>query len=238
VSTPKNNHFDQKNYTELYKLTFESSPISITLLDLKGQIIDVNRATEELSALDRDQLIGTHYLELKVFPENTLIELKNIFQDIIRGRSIGPIEMQITTAKNKKRWISVVGSLVKFQDRSLIQVLTNDITQRKLLEIKLQESEEKYQLITHSINDLITVVNSKMEIEYINEDIHHKIMGYKKEDLIGINSLHLIHPDDREKTLQKFKEALNGEEKFAEVRIRHKDGHYVWTETNGKMIIN
>lgn len=238
VSSPKNNHYDEKNYTELYRLIFESSPISITLLDVKGQVIDVNQATEELSAMDRDQLIGTHYLELNLFPEDTLIELKNIFQDIIKGRSIGPIEMQIVTKNNKKIWISVVSSLVKLQDTSLIEVLAHDITQRKLLEIKLQDSEENYRLLTHNINDMITVVNSKMEIEYINEDIHHKVMGYKKEDLIGISSLQLIHPDDREKTLQAFKEALSGEERIAEVRIKHKDGHYVWTETNGKMFVD
>ncbi|MFW9928976.1 MAG: PAS domain S-box protein, partial [Candidatus Thorarchaeota archaeon] len=238
MSTPKYNHYDQKNYTEMYRLIFENSPISITLLDLKGQVIDVNPATEELSALDRDQLIGTDYLDLELFPENTLIELKNIFQEILKGRSIGPLELQIVTRKNRKIWISAVSSLVKLQDKSLILVLTHDITQRKLLEIRLQDSEEKYRLLTQNINDLITVVNSKMEIEYINEDIHHKVMGYKKEDLIGVNPLQLIHPDDREKTLQEFNRALSGEERIAEVRIKHKDGHYVWTETNGKMFIN
>lgn len=238
MSIPKNNRLNQKNHSELFRGIFENSPISITLLDLNGIIIDVNSATEKLARLDRDQLIGTHYLKLGFLPKEKLDEMKILFSEVVRGKSIGPVELQIHTQSNKKLWISYIASLVKLRDKSLLQILAQDITLRKSLETKLRESEENYRLLTQNINDMITVVDYEMKIEFINEDIHYKVMGYKSEDLIGRNALELIHPEDVEKTLQEFKKALNGEDRIAEVRIKNKDDHYVWTETNGKMFIN
>jgi PAS domain S-box-containing protein len=235
VSIPNNNHINQKNYSELFQLIFEKSPISITLLNLKGQIIDVNSATEQLTELDRKQLIGTNYLNYEFFPKETIPELKNLFNNVRKGQFIGPLEMQIVTRSNKRLWISVISSLVKLQNQTLIQVLTQDITLRKSLEIQLHKSDENYRLLTQNISEMITIVNSRMEIEYINEDIHFKTMGYKNEDLIGIRSLNLIYPDDKEKVLTTFKEAYDGNARMLEARIINKNGNYIWTETSGKL---
>jgi len=238
LSIPKNNQLNQKNHSELFRIIFEKSPISITLLNLSGQIIDVNSATEKLSSLDKDQLIGTHFLKLDFIPQEKLDEIKEYFSELVRGKSIGPVEIQIINKSKKKLWISYIASLVRLKGNSIIQVLAQDITLRKSLEIKLRESEENYRLLTQNVSDMITIVDSKMKIEFINEEIHHKQMGYKNDDLIGRNSLELIHPEDVEKTLQEFKKALNGKERITEVRIKHKNGHYVWTETKGKMFID
>jgi PAS domain S-box-containing protein len=235
LSIPENNNLNHKNHSEIFRLIFEKSPISITLLDLNGKIIDVNSATEQLCELDRTKLIGAHYLELGFIPERTPSELKDLFNNLLKGQSIGPLEMQIVTRSNKRLWISVISSLVKLHNQTLIQVLSQDITLRKSLEIQLCKSEENYRLLTQNISEMITVVNSKMQIEYVNEDIHFKTMGYKSEDLIGINSLNLIHPDDTEKVLTTFKEAYDGNARMLEVRIKNKNGEYVWTETSGKL---
>jgi PAS domain S-box-containing protein len=238
MSTKNNNYLNQNNHSEIFRLIFENSPISITLLNLDGQIVDINSATEKITGLHRDQLIGHKFLEVGVIPKSKHIEMKNLLTQLVHGGSIGPFEMQITTNQNKSIWVNVVSSLVKLKNKTLIQVLASDITLRKSLEMRLRDSEANYRLLNQNINDLITIVNSKMEIEYINEDKHFKIMGYKKEDLINVNALQLIHPDDRENVLKEFKEAFDGKERIIEARIKHKNGNYVWTETNGNMFID
>ncbi len=230
-----NNQLYQKGHNEAFRLIFEKSPISITLLDLNGQIVEVNSATEKLSGYDRTQLIGYHFTKLGIIPDSTLPKMKNVFTNLLKGENFSPGEILITNNHKDALWINVIGSLVKVGDNLLIQVLAQDITPRKSLEIKLKESEEKYRLLTQNINDMITIINTEMQIEYINEEKHKKVMNYDKDDLIGRSSLEFIHPDDREKVLQEFKKSIEGEERIIEARIRHKDGHYVWTETNGNM---
>lgn len=61
---------------------------------------------------------------------------------------------------------------------------------------ELQETLQKYRLITKNINDLIALTNENLEYEYINERVTSKLMGYVSEDLIGKSVLDYIHPAD------------------------------------------
>jgi len=108
---------------------------------------------------------------------------------------------------------------------------------RRELEEELEKSEEKYRLFIENATDLITIVDSKFKIEFINP-IHKKIMGYEFDDLVGTKAFALIHPDDLENVLQAFKTLIETHEGSVVARIKHKEGHYVWTETNGKMFLD
>ncbi|MFW9866347.1 MAG: PAS domain S-box protein [Candidatus Thorarchaeota archaeon] len=101
-------------------------------------------------------------------------------------------------------------------------------------EYELRDSEEKYRLLAENVNDIVTIINEKGRVEYINEEVHKKIMGYSSKDIIGKTVFKLIHPEDREKMDSAFKKGFERGEGFLEVRILKKDGTYLWTETNGK----
>jgi len=45
----------------------------------------------------------------------------------------------------------------------------------------------------------------------------------------------LIHPDDHEKFILQFRKAIETGEGVVEGRIKHKEGHYIWMEANGKL---
>ncbi|MFX0180027.1 MAG: PAS domain S-box protein [Candidatus Hodarchaeota archaeon] len=104
------------------------------------------------------------------------------------------------------------------------------------LEKDLEKSEENFRILAESANDLIMVVNSESIIEYVNEKVHQKIMGYDKTDLLGREGLDLVHPEDRNKVLRAISTANKNGEGSIEARIKHKNGEYVWIETNGKII--
>ncbi len=109
--------------------------------------------------------------------------------------------------------------------------------------MKLIESEEKYKLISENANDLITMLNNKYEHEYINEHAYLNILGYSKNDLLGKNAFEIVHPEDvkriinsRELSTTGFQE-LEGVDK-EELRVRHKDGHYVWLDYMSKVFVD
>ncbi len=108
----------------------------------------------------------------------------------------------------------------------------------KITEKRLKESEEKYKLILENVNDLITIINENLEHEYINEKAYFDLLGYSKEDIIGKTPLTPLHPDDVKKALKVLREGFKFGEGQNEMRVRHKDGHYLWLEHKGKIFID
>jgi len=113
-----------------------------------------------------------------------------------------------------------------------------DITQRKLVEQKLKESEEKYRYISENAYDLITIFDDNFNYEYINEQPYLNLLGYTVDDLIGKNGVEYLHPDEKEHIIEKFKKVLTEGRNSVFVRLKHKLGHYIWTVTNGTLFID
>jgi len=119
------------------------------------------------------------------------------------------------------------------------------LLEERLIKSKIQvkETEEKSRLISENANDLIAILNDKYEYEYVNEQAYLRFLGYSKDQLIGKRVWELVHPDDIERlvnsqqlTIDGFQE-VEGEDK-AELRIKHKNGIYIWMEYTAKVFVN
>jgi len=107
-------------------------------------------------------------------------------------------------------------------------------------EAAIQESEEKFRLLANNIPG--TVYLSKYDERstkiYLNDEIE-KLTGYAKADFLEnkISFLDLIHSEDKDRTLQEDKEAIeNGKPIHSVYRINHKNGDTVWVEEFGEPI--
>lgn len=75
--------------------------------------------------------------------------------------------------------------------------------------------------------DAICVVDSDGRFVFVSAAFKH-IFGYAPAEVIGRRSIELVHPDDRERTLQIAKEIMGGQPKpHFENRYLHKEGHVV-----------
>ncbi len=140
-----------------------------------------------------------------------------------------------------------------------VQIISLDITEPKITKQKLEETQEKlkilnreleqkvekrtqellkseeiYRLISENATDMIAVLNDKFVYEYINENVHLKLLGYSKKDLIGTTNLELIHPNDRKKTVIATSRILRKGEGSHQVRFKTKNGDYKWLEVTSK----
>ncbi len=93
-----------------------------------------------------------------------------------------------------------------------------DITERKMAESALKESEEKYRKLIENIQDGIFVVQNNM-IQYVN-DAFAKILGYTTEDLIFQNIYDFIHSDYHQEIEDFFKKLEIGNIKPHELEIK------------------
>jgi len=103
-------------------------------------------------------------------------------------------------------------------------------------EIKgLRESLEWYKIITENANDLIAIMNQKFEFSYINEKPFLKLLGYLKGEVLGKSSLQFVHPADQEHAINAFLKGFETGGGKIEVRVKHKDGHYLWLGMQGQV---
>jgi PAS domain S-box-containing protein len=103
---------------------------------------------------------------------------------------------------------------------------------------KLNESEEKYRLISENAYDMVSILNEQMKYEFVNEQAFLKTMGRTKKDLLGKRPLKWAHPDDIEKCINTFKEGFKRGEANIQGRFKDTNGKYLWLDVKGKTFID
>ena len=116
----------------------------------------------------------------------------------------------------------VVGAVVTFRD----------ITEHKLTEEALRESEARFRLLAEKTSDLVCLHEPDGRYIYISPSCR-RLLGYEPEDLIGTDPYDLFHPQDLELIRTGAHEkALEGQGVVSVIyRIRKKSGEYTWFET-------
>ena len=109
-----------------------------------------------------------------------------------------------------------------------VQELRTEISERKLAEEALGESEEKYSaLVEGSLTGVYIEQDGK--IEFANEKFA-QIYGYTIQGITGIQSHSLVHPDDSEMVQDIRRKRLSGKGALSEYEARGltKDGNTIW----------
>ena len=137
------------------------------------------------------------------------------------------------------RWIESTG--MEFSDREGNKLRSlgfhRDITERKNLEERLHQSEERFNLLVTSSplgffdTDLVTG-RSYYSL------LWKSMLGYRPEELPDTDNtwMDLVHPDERAEMIAAHTERSFGESRRSfshAVRLRHKDGTYRWVQASG-----
>jgi len=220
-----------------FRTIIEQSPLSIQILSPDGRTLQVNRAWETLWGVTLKDVAGYNMLE------DQQLAAKGIMPYIQRGfagepTSIPPIIYDpdetlpgLTSHEEPKRWVKAFIQPIKDEAGTVREVVLmhEDITERKQAEEELRESEERFRR---------TFEQAAVGIAHVGTDGHWlrvnrrlcDIVGYEKEELLGLTFQDITHPDDLETDLEGARQLLAGEiETYSsEKRYFRKDGSTVW----------
>lgn len=111
-----------------------------------------------------------------------------------------------------------------------------DITEQKLTEIALKNSELKFRLITENSTDIICCTNGQNCLTYISPACQ-QIIGFTPEELIGHYAHELIHPDDLPIVRSSYTQITPETEIIKNIfRYKCKDDRYIWIEANTRIL--
>jgi PAS domain S-box-containing protein len=116
--------------------------------------------------------------------------------------------------------------------------VARDITQRKMTEDRLRQSEAEFR----AIFELAGVGKMQADVEsgkFIRVNAKFcEMIGYTVEELLQMRSWDLVHPDDRSRWIESIRSMSRGEmEDFAmEKRCLRKDGQTIWLAVNARIV--
>ena len=109
-----------------------------------------------------------------------------------------------------------------------------DITERRVLEKKVNESERQYRILVETSPEGIMIVQGA-SFMFVNEPMA-EITGYSTEELMMMPNMEMVYPEDRELVENNYRKRQKGEavDSRYHFRILKKDGSLAWIELNGR----
>ncbi len=191
---------------EKYRTVVEKSLQGICILqDIK--FIFTNNALAEILGYSVNELysLSTEEVVNLIYIEDRNFVLKR-HKERLKGKKVPSHYAFRVIRKNKEiRWVEMYATLIEYDGKPAVQELFIDITEKKLAEVKLKESEAKYRAMTELLPDIIYEADLNLNITYVNP-IGFKKFGYTPEDLNrGVNIKNLVSPEYAEKAFSTIK---------------------------------
>ncbi len=147
----------------VYRKLFESSPNMIILIDSNAEIIDINTQTLEFLNLEKDIIIGKDISELSFIPAEILQNLKKKFRKLLNNGYINSIELKLESLRNETKWMNIQGSIVQVKNKTLIQLIIQDITTRKKAEFLIRKEVKKLKDLDQKKTDFVNRASHELK---------------------------------------------------------------------------
>jgi PAS domain S-box-containing protein len=151
------------------------------------------------------------------------------------GKTVRDVEMGVPTRKGNISWRIVNAQPVLDDAGNLLGVVVSffDITERKLAEQALRESEKRFRSLANSMPQLVWTALPDGRVDYYNQR-HLEYQDIKPVKEGDWEWAPVLHPDDTQATVDAWLHAVEtGEIYQIEHRIRIADGSYRWHLSRG-----
>ena len=196
------------------------------------------QACETVTGYTAEEFAADPYLWIRMVVGEERDQVIERVQRILAGEEILPIEHRIVRKDGQIRWVS--DTLIQQVDSSRRLVsydgVIKDITEHRLAEEALRDSEERYRSLVANATDMIFIAQDGF-LRFPNPATL-TISGYSEEELSTLPFANIIHPEDKEMVIEKHTRRLKGEElpNIYSFRILTKGGEVLWVQLNAVLI--
>jgi len=166
---------------------------------------------------------------LKVYTDESIKHLDEDVQKALQSGEPYRLDLEIAEPRGKTRWIAARGEAIRDDSGEIIGLrgTAQDITERKLAEDALRESEERYRTLFEASKDAIFISTPGGEVVDINP-AGLELLGYDSlEELrqVNLGDDVYVHPEDRHEFQQII--GRQGFIKNYELELRRRDGEKI-----------
>lgn len=228
---------------EIVKLSIalDQSANEIIITRKNGEIEYVNRSFTNVTGYLPSEVIGKTPRILKSGTHSRSF-YKELWRCLLKGQKWEG-EFHNRKKNGELYWESATITPIRNKDSEIIRYIAikEDISLRKKAEQSLRESEEKFRSMVSNIPGVVyrCSCDDHWSVLFITDAIEN-LSGYKPGDFSNNHLMSLtglIHPDDREKVLERVSSSLNKNQQFnLEYRIITKNKSVKWVSNSGRAI--
>ena len=206
----------------------EASLDPLVTIDVDGIITDVNAATETVTGLPREELIGSDFPRYFTDPD----QARAVYEQVFATGSVTdyPLEMQHTTGSITP--VLYNASVYRDEHGDVVGVFAaaRDITSIKLAEQELAE-EARFRFAMESSAIGMMLISPEGQIQRVNPALC-AMVGWRPEEIATLTMFELTHLDEQEADLSLVFEFLEGrtEASRRDTRFVTATGQVIWVE--------
>jgi PAS domain S-box-containing protein/putative nucleotidyltransferase with HDIG domain len=171
-----------------HRTYIEHAPLGIFIVSEEGKFVDVNPSACKLLGFKRDELLALSIPDIS--------DEKNSIENFRQLKEEGKTSIETDLIKKDGEAMNVRVDAVSIPNGQFLGFVT-DITERKLSEEKLRQSEEQYRSVVEDSPGLICRFSADGTITFANYE-YCKFFGKSLDQLIGANIQQIIAKQNRE----------------------------------------
>lgn len=241
ITEQKNTELRLQNNEQYFRSLFENIADVVTVLDAHRNLIYANNNVTGTLGYTQEEYRIARLRDDYVHPGHKQAK-KLLFEQVLQnpGKKI-PFSFQL---KHKNgNWVWVEGTIQNLLHIESVRGVVNtyrDVTERKAVELRLQNSEQRFRSLFENIADVVTVVDAERKFIYANDNLA-TVLGYTLDEYkLARYQPGFIHPDyEPEEKLLYLNVAKNPGQSFLfDMQFKHKNGNWVWLEGTVKNLLH
>ena len=213
---------------EQWRAAFESNPTMYFIIDEPGNIVTVNGYGAEQLGYRVDELIGQPVLNVFYEPDKETVRMHA--QESFKQ----PGQMMRWEARKIRKdgtmlWVRETAKAASVKKRPVLLVVCEDITEQKRAEDAARQSENELRALIENVPAMVFIAlpgpsNAFASLRW------REYTGLSAEDTAGFGWQRVVHPEDLEQHLEKWRLCSVTREPFeCETRFRGAtEGEYRW----------
>ena len=205
-----------------------------------GIIAEANKSALKLFKLQKiDDLLGKKFVTEFIHPDEQEMVVEKINENFTR-----PFETRAIRSDGSIIPIEIEGRDIIYKGKLNRVSAIRDLTERRLAQKALINSEEKYRLITENINDIICKLDEKLKFTYSSSSVYN-MLGYTINEMEKISIKDITTRESYHKIISQLNKKKNLINQNApevwtsvafEAVLKHKNGKLLWTHINAKLV--
>ncbi len=167
------------------------------VLIVEGDIVRyANKAARSSSGVRRGDLVGSHFSDLA--HQDSRSALKQRMTGATPSTVLAPLrfELKLDGAPGSEPWIDLTLSPIEHEGRKAVLAMGFDITDRKLAENAMRESERRLRDLIENVQLVSVLLDARGDVTFANE-YALELLGLHEEGVVGRNWFDLVLPIDK-----------------------------------------
>ena len=171
---------NQSRYREIIDKTSEA-----IFVIQEGWIKFANEKSAEIVGYSMEEILASNAIEAFVQPDDREMVAQHHASRLREEEEFYQYDFRVVLKAGNVRWVKVTSSSIMWEGKPAVLSTLDDITERKMAEDALRESEERYRQLVERANDIFFRADERGYFTYVNSVVL-RLTGYTEKEILGV----------------------------------------------------